>query len=315
MNIVTSIQTIPGLTQNNLIPIKDFLVNKAGWTVVGSGDGVTGGMDYDDGYTDRIGSDVSKIVEDSWFVLESPHTDPNDRVQILFNRPDHYTYRLNFKYNPEADYTHPNDDSPELPTSNYDVSNWNGSFFTSSTADSSSARVHMLADTDAPYGFAIMAHAPRDVATERYAFAFVPFNLSTSTDNPGKPYAIYCSNTGACFYQADMERNSNPMDNGNFIAQSKNPPSVPVVSTAVTFDNGSGQIIPNGLDADEERREQGAPVIFMVSSQFFGVSDFIRWNGISRRRLDTFEGPTGPRERIIFGDVSFPWDGETIPVQ
>lgn len=284
--------------------IKAHLVS-VGWTVAGSSDGVTGGMDAVDRPSDLLGP---ANTSDKWFVLQSPHASASDRVQILFSGGLAIGANQNgcVQYNPNADYA---DNGIALPTSAYGTVVTDTSFMQTTTA----YRFHILADEDPPYGWAVQGHVSLNPATTKQGgMGLIPLSAQGPT-NPGKPYVFFAPNAGGFFTSSDLGAVTVATTSSRCVAEPPNPPAIPQNSPALVIRNNGGVLMPNGVSVDTQNRDVSSPIIFQHADQFYGVSDFVRWTGTTRNFLDTFREGANPRARICFGEVTLPWDGTTVP--
>jgi hypothetical protein len=260
---------------------------------------------------DRIldGSDINSETN-TWIVLESPHANAADRIQLLMYGHSFDTYGY-VRYNPEADYVGA---TVALPTSANDLivvapgGNMTGNAF----------RMHMLADTEAPYGFAFLTSDQLSPDALNWSMALCPFDTESHL-TPGKPYALFvisgASSKGNGFRYTTMDDETIVSTSHKFVAQPYDS-LTPAACSAVTHYTNGIRRIPNVCPQAADGRDMAFPVIFQTTVQFFGVSSFIQWTGTPRNRLETLEDDTfGTRGRIVFGDVTFPWDGVTPPVQ
>src|SRR5690606_28418360 len=175
--------------------IKAHLVS-VGWTVAGSSDGVTGGMDAVDRPSDLLGPANTSA---KWFGLQSRHARASDRVQILFSGGLASGVNQNgcVQYNPNADYA---DNGIALPTSAYGVVVTDTSFMQTV----SEYRFHILADADPPYGWAVQGHVSLNPATTKQGgMALIPLSAQGPT-NPGKPYVFFAPDAGGFFVSGDL---------------------------------------------------------------------------------------------------------------
>jgi len=295
--------------------LKTFL-KSVGWTVAGSSDGTSGGMDGVDRITTGMVWSRGSEALNPWIVLQSPHALAADRIQILFrptaaNTSLSYDHYGTVSYNPSADWV---STSTSLPTSASAVRWENGSTGVLSTYGVD-VRFHILAQTTAPYGFALLGTKAYD-ATVNAEFTCILAPLSTtSLLNPGKPYALIASQSGVSVLKySELSKTSNSTTSCCLI-EPPNPPQAPVQVPACYLSNAGGVLAPNGASTDSQNRDLSFPIIFQSVTVFGGVSDFIRWNGRPRNKLDTMSDVTGDRGRICLADINLPWDGTTVPLQ
>lgn len=273
--------------------VKEFLVNSIGWTVAGSSNGTSGGMDS----VDRIVSPTTITSTVTWVVLESPHVNASDRIQILFGKASTNDLNGRFRYNPEADWV---GNTTALPTSAYASGDTWASNIMPSSAD---ARIHILADDVEPYGFHAVATRVSSTG-QTINLSLIPLDFGAPT-SPGKPY-IFRSDTScnfAYFYLAT----------GTAVVQPDGPPAAPVGISAAGLYNSTGLLAPNGTPQTLDGKDQGSPMIWISPTEYAGVSTFMQWTGTSRADFSTLGDNTFFRGRIVLGDISLPWDGVTIP--
>lgn len=272
--------------------VKEFL-KSIGWTVAGSSNGTVGGMDA----VDRITTSTLSNT-DRWFVLQSPHASPSDRIQLFFGKSSSNALNGKFRYNPNADYAGV---TTAAPTSAYESPD----VMAATIAPSSDGRYHLLADDAAPYGFALLFVA-LSTQSPTLMMALNPLDFRAPT-TPGKPYVFIAeaNATGATLSSPDTGK----------VAEPDAPPKVPQAAPPCYVNSSAGVLVPNGTPQTSDGRDQSSPMIFHSTTEYFGVSsNFMRWNGSARNNLDTLEDDVlGVRGRIVFGDANFPWDGTTIP--
>jgi len=318
MAILTSIQShtiANGNFAEACVFYKEFL-KTAGWIVVGSAQStsdVSGGMHYDGGATDRIGSDYNNMQPTGWFVLESPHTAQADRIQLLFYNDPVTTYYGQFRWTPTAAdgdrYESPDE---AVPTSTYENIGITSSLFSSNKA----YRFHMVAEDIAPYSVAILSTEQRNAEGSGFCFSVLSMNLDYDDVNGGKPIAVISNVNNILNYRLEnIDNISTSASTSKIEAEPYSPPQIPISSPGATLRvQGSTLVVPNGISQDPDSKSLSLPVTLCSTTQYFGISDFMQWNGTKRFRLETFNDGTGPMTRISFGDVSFPWDGSTVPI-
>lgn len=307
MNISTALNLIPAAdsarvgTRANFI--KTNLVS-AGWTVAGSSDGIAGGMDG----IDRPSNLLGPAASNKWFVLQSPHAAAQDRIQLLFSgglasaTSDYVT----IQYNPNADYA---DNGLAQPTSSYgaviiDVQ-W--------MATGVDIRDQLLFDSDPPYGWAIQGHTSLSPSTKQGGAAFVPL-AAQGPNLPGKPYVVMVMIQNSTFTSGNVNYTGTSTTSSRGMAEPPNPPAVPETAPGLIMRADNTDIMPDGASLNTLNQDVSSPIVFQSVGNFYGVSDFIRWTGTPRNYLDTFREGSNLRARICFGQVTFPWDGTTIPI-
>ena len=298
VSMTSPANSIPGA--EFLFDIKEFLVG-LGWTVEGSGDTSTGGMDA----TDRFVSAASFVLN-SWVVLQSPHVTASDRIQIGFRRSAAGVDNGQIFYNPTADYT--GGGASTFPTSTAGTS---VQVVAGDITSSSGGRQALIGDDTSPYGFAARRYAIGDPSDERGAIAILP--LTQQASNPGKPYVVFCATATTAFTSANLTNADINAAGPTTVAEPRLPPQAPLGVGGAIYTVDSVTAAPDGMEVSESSEDFGVPIAFFTKPplcQYVGFCDFMQWTGSSRTSMSTFNG----RVRIVFDDVSFPWDGATVPL-
>lgn len=307
MTIQVSISTIDTANMGDYFyQIKEFL-KLNGWTVAGSSDGTTGGMDA----IDRIVSPTTiNNNANRWVVVQSPHITPSDRIQILFGGNATGLSYGRIDWCPEADFVGA---TTAVPTSATALTVRNA--LISSVAP---LRFTMLADDAPPYGWALLITSLGNIALAEGGMGLFPLDITVAPDNPGKPYVFYITDdSGASTHWRTNEISNNTINvssTGFCVAQGNNTTLSFVAPGMTLTTDGNATIMPGGSFQDPTGADVSSPIIFQSSTYFFGSTSFARWNGTPRNHLDTLSDGVVPRARIIFGQVSLPWDGTSIPL-
>lgn len=299
MNILTNIATAPRIGSSNagsgMYLVKQALKNLAGWTVRGSSDGSTGGMDDVDRWNASL---TFASSTDSWLVLESPHTEPEDRVQMLWRFTAPFIDYYQVHYAPAADYT--GGGVSTFPTS---ASGWAGPIRLHGTAiNGAISKTHTLVDIDPPYGF--MSYSCDSSTSEGTGFciAFCPLD-KPAIDIP-KPYVIWSNSrvtNGSYVTGSDASWGSAGPSPGQTVERTT--PMMPRIG-------GGNNTYPYHVVQGATGNDLSAPGLFgHPDEQFIGGSEFVRFNGVLRKPFTLFNN----RTRISFGVFNFPWDGSTLP--
>ena len=283
-----------------MFDIKEFLVG-LGWTVEGSGDTSTGGMDA----VDRI-TTSGDFTEDAWICLQSPHASASDRVQIIFRQDNINGNNCQYFYNPTADYT--GGGASTLPTSPAGTSR---QVVVGNLVDSFGNRQAIIGDDAPPYGWAARKYVAGSPDDNRGAWAFIP--LEQSPTNPGKPYVAWGSPALGGFEEGSLNNADVNAGGPTGLAEGRLPPQLPSGVGAALYEVDSVTAAPNGMETSESGEDFGVPMAFFTKPplcQYVGFSTFMQWTGNGRASMSTFNN----RTRIVFDDVTFPWDGSTVPL-
>lgn len=304
MAVQTAITVIdaPAAGSKIMFFTKEFLKNTLGWTVAGSGDGTTGGMDA----VDRILTESQfESVLTNWLVIESP----DGLLQILFTKDGQGTDNFTTTYmNPEADYTGGNATTKPTSPSGAATIVFGPNDDVISTLPS---RFHACGSDTDPYWWAVAGTALGTPSSGSYSSCCI--KLENTPASSGCPYWVFVQEQGTFNASAMDTQSGSSVDSRGLCQANPGDPPEPAPATLYVRD-GSSQVIPNAVTLDNNLADLSFPVVFASNSGgsgfYFGTTDIMRWNGTSRDRLITFAGKT----RIILGDVSFPWDGTTVPI-
>lgn len=318
MNIVTRIVKTPYASYRAGWPVyhlKERLVS-AGWTVAGSSNGTTGGMDG----VDRITSGASfATASTSWLVLQSPHATASDRVQIEFRltATTNNSGVLEVSYDPSAALASSTTADPTSATklALQAVTMW----------AATDANVTILADRDPPYGWALlMSNCTNVLDGVTSSIVFCPLDTRGPV-SPGKPYVVIYSAGGASTSNyttyasllgltITLGAYTTSNLNTRVVAEPRNPPKQPILTYPLLMKDHLGTVLPVGMTPDSSDAVTTCPIIFQNSTEYIGSTSFMRWMGAYRTRLTVFGDSVGPRRWIVFDDVCFPWDGTTLPI-
>lgn len=305
MTIQVNISSIATAHMGDLFyQIKEFL-KLNGWTVAGSSNGTTGGMDAVDRIID--GTVITNNVN-RWVVVQSPHATPSDRIQILFGGIAAANSSGRVDYCPAADYVGVTTAVPTSATA----------FTLRDTLISNTAplRFTMLVDDAAPYGWALLLTTLGVSTSSEGGMAFIPLDLTVASDTPGKPYVFYMADDSSAtshWNATEISNDSTATSSMGYCVAQGNNTSLCFVAPGLTLFAGV-TLMPGGVSQDSASADLTSPIIFQSNTYFFGSSSFARWAGTPRNHLDTLSDGVVTRARIIFGQVSLPWDGTTIPL-
>lgn len=277
--------------------IKEFL-KLLGWTVGGSGDGSTGGMDA----VDRITWEGQfQSVLTNWLVL----TSPDGLIQFLLSKDGNGSPgTATFYYNPEADYT--GGGATTFPTSSSGAALL--IFGTSTTFALSTTRIRLCGSDSAPYWFACNGNLTGDVSDPRTSFLFMPLSNRPSGDD-GAPYWVFVSGTGTV--RDNLGVQSLPGLSSTAVQRTSGSQPVPAAATGYYRQSTLTAVIPNQVQVDGDGADLLIPVVVATSGpgRYFGTVDVMRWAGTGRPEGSTFDDMS----KILLGDVVVPWDGVTVP--
>ena len=280
----------------------DFLRTNSSWTIAGSGDGsASGGM-----ATDAIDTQAKLQTSTSWFVLQ----DPDSTVQILFGRNGTNDTSWDLYINPDADYA--GGSATVKPTN----AGGNATQLNSSNLiDTGTSRFHLLCDdgvATANAGWAIYSHTSGSFTSIDGGLAFVPLLNGPAGDT--HPFVfLYGTGTNGIFTASYLYGEGATLNAGRSVGVIPGSAAIQTISAGRIYT--SSECAPNSVGQDTLGNDFMLPIPFLRRSAasapngFKGVSDFVRWNGVTRAAGETLDS----LNRISLGDVNLPWDGVSIP--
>lgn len=154
---------------------------------------------------------------------------------------------------------------------------------------------------------------PTGGGTQSHAFLHESLDAVEPTD--GAPFHTICGNAALSKTNltAETESGSNVRSLATVAAVT---PATWDVIPAHSLE-AVGQSVPTGLPVNPiTGNDESFPIMYMrraaiANPGYKGVGSFMKWLGISRTTGDTLTLST-TRDRIVFGDVSLPWQG-TVP--
>lgn len=171
------------------------------------------------------------------------------------------------------------------------------------------------ADSATPYHFWSGAF-PTGGGVQNHAFAHLGLSAVESTD--GSPFVTVIGDTELADtnLSAEVEVFNDTRAFG-YVAAIAPTTATYVVMSAATYNTAVAQAFPSGIPTNPiSIDDEGIPIPFLRRSAIAnpgwkGVSTVMKWLGVDRTNGDTLS-VTSTRDRIIFGNVSLPWQG-TVP--
>lgn len=301
MAIVTYTSTADGTLGDPaarvLYEVKVGLTGVYGWTVAGSGNGTTGGMDA----VDRITSFSALVGSGTWVVLQSPHASPSDRIQILLSRTAVTNIRGAVAYDPQANFSGGGPATSPTSATAFDVTGTGAN-----VSDNTRVRLTFTGDT-ATHWFAVMVTVSGAPTTPKWAVGVLP--LTNQPAGAGKPYWVYAGVTGSAFSYQTIAYPGTSIVNGRGSAQwgltaPSEAPGLLYYAQTTTI------TVPGTLQTSGDGEDINFPIVHALpNGRYFGVNAAAMWNGTARTSLTTM----GDLSRIVFNDINLPWDGVTQP--
>jgi hypothetical protein len=329
--------------------LKQTLV-QAGWTVIGSGDGTAGataGTNYSK--TGDIFTTLSSVKSGSggllnngaWFLLRQPASVRNSQRQLLFKNGytgAYTTYMWPIKYSYGGLYTTASVNAGSvLPTaSDETVINLGYAQFPTTFVGSNSNtyRLNVSADNSAPYGFwAGWFPYGTTGTTCSGMMVFDPLLDGTYDSNDADPYIFYFPNAQASTPPTASGNGSNVVGSisyespGGVLSLYKDKTAaltVAIVNTPglILVSGGTPSLtVPASLSANPfSGKDEVVPILYarrsaLSSPGFKGMGTLMKWTGTQRNTGDTLSiASSGAKDRIVMGQVSFPWNGTSVLV-
>lgn len=300
----------------------------AGWVVKGSSDGTSWNWSGVDLITGPVVFTHTASIN-RWIVLESPHANPSDRVQLIFsNRSEQYL--MNAGYCDAADM---NATSTALPTGSYAMASYGGG------NHPYEVKIHFSCDDANNYEFALIA------TREGYNLTGYMFMVlhKTVLGNPQGASKYVLHTTGAfdssvvgVSNESDEQWNSlgnaykikgytngvsgNTGGNAHFWTRCVDSTGAQYYCGAASYAviNASGNEVHANVTVGgigENSEFVSLPMMYFtrdVNPRYIGMgSDFLRFTSRPLSNLDTLSGPAGPHSRICLKGLNFAWDGTT----
>jgi len=290
----------------SLYLIKEML-KSAGWSVQGWGDGSsyannTSGVD---GITSGGSGAGGFNNSNAWVRIQNP-----DGCELCLQRGSSGEQYVNFDYSASDGFitgggatTLPTATDGQTVASNYSLFASGGSYYLQGGSD----------DADG-YGFWVAGYNAGGAMTT--AFFMDPLVQTDASDtSPGKQDIIHCNSTTA-YSKSYLSRRDSP--SFGWLKDSWQR----IVCMLYTDIDGAGSLsssFPDGINTNPySGKDDRVPIIYAKGAYAYsttfpygykGISRFMAWEGTARSTADTKESKT----RIVFGSVSVPWDGTTVP--
>lgn len=181
-------------------------------------------------------------------------------------------------------------------------------------------RWNVAADNASPYGFWAGA-IPTGGGSPGAGICLEPLIGTDPTDADQYIIHLACTNQN-CYLSAAITAESGAATSNQTVSQviSTSPGANYAQFPGLTFNTSSGGIyIPDGLPTNPiSTKDEAFPILFARRSTlptpgFKGISTIMRWRGLSRTSGDTLTVST-TRDRIVYGQVTLPWDGSVPSV-
>lgn len=301
---------IPASGGEALYNLKEMLKG-AGWTVNGYSDGTTflNGSAGVDGITTGGSGAGGFDNSAAWIRLTAP-----SGVELVFQRGASDEKNVYIKYSPSSGFiTGGGASNTPTATDQVDI---HGSDSTGAQLFSAGNAYYMQggADNANEYGFWMACYLfTQEVST---GFVMEPLTQTDSNDTTaGHQNLLYTSYGSTSFSSSNISgaaANMRSYLGGTWIQ----------VLANIYYDNGAAVFPTNAGVNSFSSNDDRVPIIysrptvdfssnpFTLPHGYKGVSRFMTWEGTARSCADT----KSSRTRIVFGEVSLPWDGTTTPL-
>lgn len=296
------------------------LLKTAGWTILSSSDGTTYN-DAGDQITTGASGAGGMANNSAWFRIQSP-VGAGGQQFILQRGTGNTAWKL--KRSRTSGFTGGSPSATQAPSATDEITILGGgtdaspSFATWFAADGL-YRWNVGADNAAPYGF-WAGSFPTGGGNPAAFFCLDPLFSTSATD--ADQYWMHVSVTGqnGC---AVTSINSESGTSTSFrnLSQiiSTSPGSSYAEFPGLIFNLSATQIIPNGIPTNPiSVKDEAFPIILarrsaIATPGYKGITTLMRWTGVARTTGDTLTLTT-TRDRIIYRDISVPWDGSVPSV-
>lgn len=295
----------------------------AGWTVLSSSDGTTYNSSGDQ--ISSGGSGANGFANNSaWIRLQSPSG--AGAPQLTLQRgTTNLPWRI--KYSMSAGFSDGSPGATRTPSATDEAILWGSGTDASPTtaalfSTDNTYRWNVGADSSAPYGWWSGAF-PLGGGDPISALVFDPLTQTAPTDAHSYAiYGAYSGSGGSPFASGSMATENWATTSTNLLSSiaHTSPGAAQVVGyTCLLLYSASAQVIPqnigtNPLTSDDEV----IPILLgrrtaLANPGYKGVLSLMKWAGTGRSTGDTLSVSTA-RDRIIYRNVSLPWDGSVPSV-
>lgn len=291
------------------------LLKQVGWVVKKSSDGTSLGADDTDTIT-SFGTGAGGMARsNAWFRIQ----DPGGTREFLFQRgTDNTSWKI--RYSAAAKFTGgvATASTPNTATDEAYVMGSSGAFAAWNSTDGS-YRWQGAADDVTPYGFYSIGHtAGATDASGGVTFSTVlimdPLTDTNAADTD--PVVIICALASSTTFDVSSFASASAPSSG-WVRYGLSGAGF-VVQQGLKFSFSSVNIFPNGASMNPFTLSDltvpvtyARPVSQVNLSGYKGISTFLRWNGIKRSH-DSVLSAEATYDRIVFGDLNFPWYGGRI---
>lgn len=312
-------KTTPATGAAAMYDFKQQLKVGSSWTVQSSSDGTT----YNAGGDQITGGGAGAngfANNNAWVRLRSP-AGAGGAEFIIQRGTSNPSWRM--KYSMTAGFTGGSPSATQVPSATDEVIIWGGGSDASPTFGSlfgtdGTYRWNVGSDGASPYGFWGGAF-PTGGGTPNAGIVYDPLTQTTAGD--GHLYAIYVSASpfqGTTISTESMSPTANQL-------WSSVPAASPVAADWTNFCGMylsvavSTAVAPNGLPTNPlTTKDEVLPIVIarrgaLSTPGYKGVLSLMKWTGLTRTTGDTLT-VSGTRDRIIYKDVSLPWDGSVPSV-
>lgn len=302
------IDTVDGA--QSIYALKEML-KQAGWVVSSSSDGTTYNATGDE--ITHGGSGAGGMANNrAWFRISNP----ND-VEYVIQRSTSLNYQYRVKCSPANRFIGGSPNATTVPSATDEGILLGGGTDASPSFETwfsttSNFRYKAGADSASPYHFWAVA-IPIGGGSANHVFVHEGLDATEPTD--GAPFHTLIGSS-----DPQDSNISNESESGNttrsFGTVPSTTPSTWVVIPALTYNSTSGQAVPLLPTNPITGKDESFPIPYARrtasgNAGWKGVGSMMRWATPSRSNGDTLT-ISSSRDRIIFGDISLPWQG-TVP--
>jgi len=297
-------------------------LKSSGWTVESSSDGTTYNSSGDQISSGSSGANGFANTN-AWVRLRSP-VGAGGAEFVIQRGTGNTVWRL--KYSMTAGFTGGSPGATQVPSATDEVLLWgtgtdaSPSFGTLMTTDNT-YRWNVGADGAAPYGFWAGAF-PNGGGNPTTGFVYDPLTATEATD--GHTYAIYVSGSSPFASSGALSTESFGATS-NYLWSSV--PKVSPTGSDWTFfsamclfvQTGAQLVIPTNTPVNPiTSNDQMFPIVLarrsaLATPGYKGATTIMRWQSPDRTTGDTLT-VSSTRDRIIYRNVSLPWDGSVPTV-
>ncbi len=293
----------------------------AGWVVLAAGTGTSGTYEADVVANGNPIASAANLASNAWFRIR----DPGGGAEFVFQVGTTNT-TLRIKHSRAAGFVGGAPSATQVPSATDEAVFWGAgsdaspTYATAYTTDNS-YRWLGGADSATGYGWWMGAY-PLGGGVPSFGMVYDPLVGTIAGDTCTHAFHVAATGGGgAPFGTATLTLETPSVTAGgiwSYLASAG--VGTFVGMPALTYNSNGGVVYPSAGSTDPITNEDpGLPIVLarrgaIANPGYKGVTSVMRWNGIGSRGTGETHSDVTTRDRIIFRDLTLPWDGTVPPV-